>query len=109
MLDQAIVETIQDYPRHLSEQGLTVKFAVVFGSHAKGGTHEWSDIDVVVVSPRFDEVLNRNDIDSLWQVAARTDSRIEPVPCGARQWVEDTSKAIIEIARREGTQISPAA
>jgi hypothetical protein len=34
--------------------------------------------------------------------AARTDSRIEPVPVGQRQYEEDDSSAILEIARREG-------
>jgi hypothetical protein len=95
--------------QHLSEQGLAVSFAVVFGSHAKGESHEWSDIDLLVVSPRFDEPLERDDINRLWRVAARTDSRIEPIPCGTRQWTEDASMSIIEIARREGTRILPAA
>lgn len=40
---------------------------------------------------------------------ARTDSRIEPIPCGARQWEEGDSKAIIEVARREGVRILPLA
>jgi hypothetical protein len=34
--------------------------------------------------------------------AARTGSRIEPVPVGQRQYEEDDSSAILEIARREG-------
>jgi len=41
-------------------------------------------------------------IDSLWHITAKTDSRIEPVACGEKQWQEDDSSAIIEIARREG-------
>jgi len=44
----------------------------------------------------------------LWYMAARTDSRIEPIACGLQQWSEDTSSAIIEIARREGRQIQAA-
>jgi hypothetical protein len=60
---------------------------------------------VVVVSPQFDGAIRRSDVDLLWRQAARTDSRIEPVACGERQWVEDDSSAIIEIARREGERI----
>jgi len=41
----------------------------------------------------------------LWRIAARTDSRIEPIPVGERQYQEDDSSAIIEIARREGQMI----
>jgi hypothetical protein len=38
-------------------------------------------------------------------LAARTDSRIEPIPCGERQWWEDENSLVIEIARREGEQV----
>ncbi len=41
-------------------------------------------------------------------VAARTDSRIEPITCGSRQWREDDSSAILEIARREGEKLGAA-
>ena len=46
-------------------------------------------------------------MDNLWILTARTDCRIEPIPCGEREWVEDDSRAIIEIARREGVIITP--
>jgi len=49
----------------------------------------------------------RDDLSFPWRVAARTDSRIEPIPCGVRQWIEDQSSAIIEIARREGEVVLP--
>ena len=51
-------------------------------------------------------VTIRRDIDLLWRLAAKEDSRIEPIPCGERQWDEDVSSAIVEIARREGEMIS---
>jgi hypothetical protein len=59
-----------------------------------------------VVSPRFDGPRQREDINHLWRIAARTDSRIEPIPVGQRQDEVDDSSAIIEIARREGRVIS---
>jgi hypothetical protein len=34
---------------------------------------------------------------------------IQPIPCGEKQWVEDDSSAVIEIARREGERIEAAA
>ena len=59
-----------------------------------------------MVSPRFDNPRNRQDVNLLWRQAARIDSRIEPIACGERQWQQDDSSAIIEIARREGTQVA---
>ena len=38
----------------------------------------------------------------LWQLTVDTDSRVEPIPVGEREWLEDDSRAIVEIARREG-------
>jgi hypothetical protein len=60
----------------------------------------------MVVTPILNGIRNRRDIDLLWQVAAKTDNRIEPIPCGVSQWQEDDASAIVEIARREGRNIT---
>ncbi|MEA3364135.1 MAG: nucleotidyltransferase domain-containing protein [Candidatus Hydrogenedentes bacterium] len=109
LLDTAIVESVQNYLRRLQENGLPVIFAVVFGSYATGTPTEWSDIDLLVVSSKFDESITRENVNHLWRVAARIDPQIEPVPCGERQWQEDTTRAIVEIARREGQRVATAA
>ncbi len=109
MVDTEIVESSQRYLQALTSKGLPVRFGVIFGSYARGNADYWSDIDLLVVSPQFDGVKSREAISMLWRVAARTDSRIEPVPCGERQWAEDTSSALVEIARREGERILPSA
>ncbi len=107
MVTKPPVVAVQNYLHALQANGLTVKFGVVFGSQATGRANRWSDIDVVVVSPQFDGLRHRRDVDLLWRLAASTDSRIEPIPCGERQWAEDTSSAIVEMARREGQQVLP--
>ncbi len=107
MVNRSVEIAVHNYLRNLMSHGLDVRYAVVFGSQATGRADEWSDIDLLVVSPRFDATRNRQDIGLLWRVAARTDSRLEPIPCGERQWREDGSSPIVEIARREG-QVIPA-
>lgn len=97
MVSPTIVESVKQYLRKLSESGLPVSIGVVFGSYASGTANEYSDIDVVVVSPQFDTTIQRQWVNQLWRVAARTDSRIEPIPCGKVQWQHDTSGVIIEI------------
>ena len=106
MVNAEIVKAVQGYMRALRNRGIEVRFVVVFGSQAKGGTDKWSDIDVIVVSPQYDAGIRFEDAALLWQTAAQTDSRIEPIPCGERQWVEDDARAIIEIARREGEPVA---
>jgi predicted nucleotidyltransferase len=90
----------------VSEQGIPVRYGIVFGSQVTGRADVWSDIDLLVVSPKYDLPRKREDVNILWRIAARTDSRIEPIPVGERQYHEDDSSAIIEIARREGQMIS---
>ena len=109
MVDPTIVMVVRNYLQTLHDYGFEVRFGVVFGSRSQGKANDWSDIDLLVVSPRFDNPRDRRDVDLLWRLAARSDSRIEPIPCGERQWLEDNGSAIVEIARREGEPISLAA
>ncbi|MBI5038819.1 MAG: nucleotidyltransferase domain-containing protein [Nitrospirae bacterium] len=102
MVDKAVRSSVEAFLRKVRENGVSVRYGVIFGSHATGRSSDLSDIDLLVVSPQFDERRERKDINMLWHLAARTDNRIEPIPCGEKQWLEDDSSAIIEIARREG-------
>jgi predicted nucleotidyltransferase len=108
MANRTIIKSVQNYLKYVKQQGIPVSYGVLFGSYAKNKAHQWSDIDVLVVSPRFDEKQTAEDHERLWMFAARTDKRIEPIPVGERQYKEDKSSLILEIARREG-QIIPLA
>jgi len=105
MADPEVIAAVKEYLDRLAQNGLSVAFAVVFGSQVTGRASDLSDIDVLVVSPDFDGKISRDIINKLWHVAARTDSRIEPIPCGQQQWRDNTSDAIIEIARNQGVTV----
>ncbi len=108
MVEQSIVDSVKKYLKALSDAGIDARIGVVFGSCVSGTADQWSDIDLIVVAPEFDGMVSREQVNCLWHVAAGTDSRIEPIPCGQRQWQDDTSSAIIEIARIQGQAISAA-
>ncbi|MCD4832047.1 MAG: nucleotidyltransferase domain-containing protein [Anaerohalosphaeraceae bacterium] len=108
MVDSAVVKDVKNYLSKLCDAGLPISFGVVFGSYANNTANEYSDIDLIVVSSEFDKTVSREDIKKLWRIAARTDSRIEPIPCGKDQWENDTSNIIIEIARTQGQNIAVA-
>jgi hypothetical protein len=106
--DERVVASVRRYLRTLQREfGLDARAGVLFGSYARGSADEWSDIDLVVLAGRFDKAITRQDVELLWWAAANTDSRIEPIACGERQWLEDDKSAVIEIARREGQVILP--
>ena len=102
MADKSVIDLVRKYLRTLSDSGLTPSFGVLFGSYLTGDAHEWSDIDLMVVAKRYDQDYEHKDVTLLWGTAALVDSRIEPIPCGEKQWVEDDETHVIEIARREG-------
>jgi len=88
----------------LRQHNIPATGLVVYGSHVRGTARPDSDIDVLVVSPAFDS--DRWSLDrELWRLTLKVDTRIEPVPVGQRQLLEDRASPLLEIARREGITI----
>jgi len=106
MVDRAVVNLAQRYMDALRSSGIHVQRGVLFGSHARGEARPDSDIDLVVIAPEFDGSPDENLVDQLWEKRGEADWRIEPVPCGEREWETDDSRPILEIARREGIVIA---
>jgi len=109
MVNESVTVVVKNYLNKLKEAGIEDCFAVIYGSQVTGNHDLWSDIDLLVVSPQFDNEIKRSDINMLWRIAALTDSRIEPVPVGKIQYESDDGNVIIEIARRNGQIIQSAA
>ena len=106
MVDPSIAEVVVAYLRAVQAAGIHAHRAVVFGSHARGDAGPWSDIDVVVIAPELESPVAGGLVDKLWELRAFTDSRIEPTPCGEREWDRDDSRPILVLARREGVEIA---
>jgi predicted nucleotidyltransferase len=106
MVDQSIDVVVRQYLRALADVGIHSRRAVLFGSHAKGTADQWSDIDLVVIAPELEPPTSRQLVNKLWELRATTDSRVEPIPCGEREWETDQSRPILEIARREGILVA---
>jgi predicted nucleotidyltransferase len=105
MVADSVALTVRRYLAAVQAAGIHARRAVLFGSHARNQAGPWSDIDLVVIAPELDRPDGQELIDLLWELRAVTDSRIEPIPCGEREWETDSSRPILEIARREGVVI----
>lgn len=105
MVDTAIISGVKAYLTAVSNAGIPIECGVIFGSHACGTATSFSDIDVLVISPDFDGIIPRETLNTLWRIAARTDCRIEPIPCGQKQWKNDHSNEILEAARAIGESV----
>ncbi len=102
MVDETILTLIKRYLAVLPVHGIHARRAVLFGSFARGGAHEWSDNDLIVIAPEFDGPRSAALVEELWVATAAADNRIEPIPCGEAEWETEEGSPILEIARREG-------
>lgn len=105
MVESTIINTVRRYLAALPGVGIHASKAVLFGSFAKGRADRDSDIDLIVVAPEFDGPRDIEVIKDLWHATISADNRIEPIPCGEREWESGDGRPIIEIARREGVVI----
>lgn len=57
---ETAINTAKSFVKDCELNGLTFYKVLIFGSVAKGNMHEWSDIDLLLVSDQFSENLFDN-------------------------------------------------
>lgn len=65
---------------HELKKEIPVEKILLFGSHAQGTAKRDSDIDVLVVSPRFARGRYMEHMQYLFRKAAKVNSLLEPIP-----------------------------
>jgi len=105
MVEETVTGVVKRYLEAMVAEGIHPGGAVLFGSSARGQTDQYSDIDLIVIAPEFDGPREISLVKGLWRATA-CDNRIEPIPCGEREWETDGSRPIVEIGRREGIIIA---
>ncbi|PIR44415.1 MAG: nucleotidyltransferase [Candidatus Vogelbacteria bacterium CG10_big_fil_rev_8_21_14_0_10_51_16] len=68
---------VKKYAEKLRSARFPFDAIYLYGSCARGQAHEWSDVDVAVISPVLGEVLGAEQF-QLWRLRRDVDSRIEP-------------------------------
>lgn len=71
-------QSIADFVR-LLERELRIEAIVLYGSYVNGVPHEWSDIDVAVISPDFEGKTVPQRQTLLSRLTLARDRRIEPM------------------------------
>lgn len=105
MVNQSVINNLKNYLALLRNNGFPVSNLVLYGSQAKGTASDESDIDVLVISPLFDQEP-RARVGELWRLTMNVDTRIEPVPVGVIQFQNDDVSPLFESARKEGITIN---
>ena len=55
MAEESVIRSVKNFLAELVKLGIPVQYGVLFGSYAKDDAHRWSDIDLLVVSSKYDE------------------------------------------------------
>lgn len=106
-LETPVGKQVRGYLNRLRDSGISVSFAVVYGSAISGEEDVFNDIDTVIVSPDFDTGNRMDNLQSLWENLDEAGSRIEPYPCGEIEWKENNTSRILKMARQKGVRIQP--
>ncbi len=107
MVDREIRKIINAYVQELKRHRIKVAKVILYGSRVSGKAHEYSDIDVAIVSPDFGKDRYREGA-KLFEIAYKIDPRIEPVPISAESYEKDTWVPLIHEIRKNGTELKAA-
>ena len=100
-----IMKLIQNYLEEVQKR-YSLDAAFLFGSQVNNRAHEWSDIDLALVSPEF----SRNSTKALMvltHLAAQIDWRIEPHVFGPNEF--NANHPLVAEIQRNSLQIFPPA
>lgn len=104
MVRSEIIELLRKYVMLLNLEGVSVNKAFLFGSYSTDTASESSDIDVMIVSDKYDE----NDdmiIGKIWKLTRKINTKIEPFFIGDRKFREDNASPLINMIKDKGIEI----
>lgn len=95
---------VKRYAEKLKQENYPFTAIYLFGSHAKGRAHKWSDIDVAVVSDKLKR--NREEgIFLLWKMRRDIDLMIEPHGFTVKDFQDECDPMAYEI-KKTGEKIA---
>ena len=97
-ISSEIVENIKKYINLLEVHGFPIKQAYLFGSYASGKQDEWSDIDIAIISDKFEgnRYLDKEKILGLYR---QIDLRLSPLPLNPSS-LEESPFVFSEIVKK---------
>ncbi len=107
MVEKEIIKKVKEFVKELKRQKIKVAKVIIYGSRVSGKAHEYSDIDVAIVSPDFGEDSYKEG-SRLFVIAGKIDPRIEPVPISVESYKNDTWVPLIYEIRTKGIELKAA-
>ncbi len=104
MVNPKVIDIVKQYLKVLLEEGITVTKAFIYGSQIHGTASDESDIDLMLVSPLFDENTDKY-APAIWLSASQVSFQIEPIAVGEKRFQTDEYSPLIAIVRQEGIEV----
>ncbi|MDY7076972.1 MAG: nucleotidyltransferase domain-containing protein [Chloroflexota bacterium] len=105
----SVADQVERFVAQLN-RALKLERVILFGSHAYGWPHEWSDIDVAVISPDFSDLGRVARLEWLERVAWEAKAHaVEPVGLTAEEYAEASHLSLMGEVREKGIVVYDAA
>ncbi|OFW52531.1 MAG: hypothetical protein A2163_08275 [Actinobacteria bacterium RBG_13_35_12] len=102
-----VIKIIKKFVKALRRHGISVDQVILYGSYARGKVRPDSDIDVALISKKFGKDRVEEGM-SLFRIAGKIDSRLEPVPISTSAYENDTWIPLIYEIREKGVRLKVA-
>ncbi len=104
MVKGEIIELLKRYVALLNAEGFSVTKAFLFGSYSTDTASESSDIDVMIVSDKYDETDDRA-VGKIWKLTRKINTKIEPYLIGINKFKDADSSPLISIIKEKGIKV----
>ncbi len=104
MVEEKTREVINNLRTVLESNGITVQKMVLYGSRSREHSEQFSDIDIVIVSPDFSGKDYWERVQMISPLIPRSAYAVEPLLVTPQEWDEESSM-IITIASSEGIEV----
>ena len=104
MAKREVIELLKRYIILLNAEGISVNRAFLFGSYSNNTASDTSDIDIMIVSDKYDET---DDIvvGKIWKLTRKINTRIEPFLIGLKKFTDDDSSPLVSLIKTKGIEI----
>lgn len=104
MATKEVIELLKKYIALLNAEGISVKKAFLFGSYSNDTASDSSDIDVMIVSDKYDETDDLA-VGNIWKLTRKINTKIEPFLIGAKKFSDDSSSPLVNMVKTRGIEI----
>ncbi len=104
MAQREVIELVKKYVVLLNAEGISVNRAFLYGSYSNDTASDSSDIDVMIVSDKYDET-DDEVAGKIWNLTRRINTNIEPFLIGIKKFRNDDSSPLVSMIKTKGIEI----